>query len=41
MIGYLNIDIKSTVYGNSRTPVSSVYVITCVHATLAVTAGGK
>jgi uncharacterized protein YunC (DUF1805 family) len=41
MIGYLDIDIKNTVYGNLRTPVNSVHVITCVHATLAVTAGGK
>jgi hypothetical protein len=41
MIGYLDIDIKSTVYSNSRTPVNSVRVITCVHATPAVTVGGK
>jgi uncharacterized protein YunC (DUF1805 family) len=41
MIGYLDIDIKNTVYGNSRTPVNNVHVVTCVHATLAVTAGGK
>jgi uncharacterized protein YunC (DUF1805 family) len=41
MIGYLDIDIKNTVYNNSRTPVNSVRVITCVHATPAVTAGGK
>jgi hypothetical protein len=39
MIGY--IDIKYTVHSNSRTPVNSVHVITCVHATPAVTAGGK
>jgi uncharacterized protein YunC (DUF1805 family) len=41
MIGYLDIDIKNTVYSNSRTSVNSVRVITCVHATPAVTAGGK
>jgi hypothetical protein len=41
MIGYLNIDIKNTVYSNSRTPVNSVRVVICVHATPAVTAGGK
>jgi hypothetical protein len=41
MIGYLDIDIKNTVYNNLRTPVNSVCVITCVHATPAVTAGGK
>jgi hypothetical protein len=32
MIGYLDIDIKNTVYNNSRTPVNSVRVVTCVHA---------
>jgi hypothetical protein len=41
MIGYLDIDIKNTVYSNSRIPVNSVHVITWVHATPAVTAGGK
>jgi hypothetical protein len=41
MIGYLNIDIKNTIYSNSRTPVNSVHVVTCVHATPVVTAGGK
>jgi hypothetical protein len=41
MIGYLDIDIKNTVYSNSRTPVNSVRVVTCVHATPAVTAGRK
>jgi hypothetical protein len=41
MIGYLDIDIKNTIYNNSRTPVHSVRVVTCVHATPAVTAGGK
>jgi uncharacterized protein YunC (DUF1805 family) len=41
MIGYLDINIKNTVYSNSRTPVHSVHVITCVRATPAVTAGGK
>jgi uncharacterized protein YunC (DUF1805 family) len=41
MIGYLDIDIKNTIYSNLRTPVNSVRVITCVHATPAVTAGGK
>ena len=39
--GYLDIDIKNNVYSNSRTPVNSVRVFTCVHATPAVTAGGK
>jgi hypothetical protein len=33
MIGYLDIDIKNTVYINSRTPVNSVRIVTCVHAT--------
>jgi uncharacterized protein YunC (DUF1805 family) len=41
MIGYLDIDIKNTVYNNSRTPVNIVHVVTCVHTTPAVTAGGK
>jgi hypothetical protein len=41
MIDYLDIDIKNTVYNNSRTPVNSVHVVTCVHATPTVTAGGK
>jgi uncharacterized protein YunC (DUF1805 family) len=41
MIGYLDIDIKNTVYRNSRTPVHSIRVVTCIHATLDVTAGGK
>jgi uncharacterized protein YunC (DUF1805 family) len=41
MIGYLDIDIKNNVYSNSSTPVNSVCVVTCVHATPAVTAGGK
>jgi uncharacterized protein YunC (DUF1805 family) len=41
MIGYLDIDIKNTVYSNSRTPVNSVRIVTCVHATPTVTAGGK
>jgi hypothetical protein len=41
MIGYLDIDIKNTVYCNSRTLVNSVRVVTCVHATPAMTAGGK
>jgi hypothetical protein len=39
MIGYL--DIKNTVYSNSRTPVHNVRIVTCDHATPAVTAGGK
>jgi hypothetical protein len=39
--GYLVINIKNNVYSNSRTPVNSVRVITCVHTTPAVTAGGK
>jgi hypothetical protein len=41
MIGYLDIDIKNIVYSNSRTPVNSVRVVTCVHATPVVTTGGK
>jgi hypothetical protein len=41
MIGYLDIDIKNTVYSNSRTSVNSVCVVICVHATPAVTAEGK
>jgi hypothetical protein len=41
IIGYLDIDIKNTVYNNSRTPIHSVCVITCVHATPTMTAGGK
>jgi uncharacterized protein YunC (DUF1805 family) len=41
MIGYLDIDIKNTVYINSRTLVHSVRIVPCVHATPAVTAGGK
>jgi uncharacterized protein YunC (DUF1805 family) len=41
MTGYLNIDIKNTVYSNSRTPVNCVRVVICVHATPVVTAGGK
>jgi hypothetical protein len=40
-IGYLDINIKNTVYSNSRTPFNSVSIITCVNATPAVTAGGK
>jgi hypothetical protein len=39
--GYLDIDIKNNIYSNSRTPVNSIRVVTCVHATSAVTAGGK
>jgi uncharacterized protein YunC (DUF1805 family) len=31
--GYLDINTKNNVYRNSRTPVNSVRVITCVHAT--------
>jgi hypothetical protein len=41
MTGYLDIDIKNNIYNNSRAPVHSVLVITSVHATFAVTAGGK
>jgi uncharacterized protein YunC (DUF1805 family) len=41
MIGYLDIDIKNTIYNNLRTPVNIVRVVTCIHATSAVTAGGK
>jgi hypothetical protein len=41
MIGYLDINIKNTIYSKSRTPVNSVCVVICVHATPAVTAGGK
>jgi hypothetical protein len=38
---YLDIDIKNNVYSNSWTPVNNGYVLTCVHTTPAVTAGGK
>ncbi|KAE8817681.1 putative dual specificity protein phosphatase DSP8 [Hordeum vulgare] len=43
MIGYLDIDINGLVYSNSSatTPVNSVRVVTSVHATPAVTAGGN
>jgi uncharacterized protein YunC (DUF1805 family) len=41
MIGYLDIDIKNTVYSNSRTPVNSVRVVIWVNVTPVVTAGGK
>jgi uncharacterized protein YunC (DUF1805 family) len=41
MIGYLDIDIKNTVYSNSSTLVNSVLIVTCVQAAPAVTAGGK
>jgi hypothetical protein len=41
MIDYLDIDIKNTIYSNSRTLVHSVRVVTCDHATPAVTARGK
>jgi uncharacterized protein YunC (DUF1805 family) len=41
MIGYLDIDIKNTVYSNSRTPVNSVRVVIWVHVTPVVTVGGK
>jgi hypothetical protein len=41
MTGYLDIDIKNNVYSNSRTPVNSVRVVTCVHATPTMIAGGK
>jgi hypothetical protein len=41
MIGYLDIDIKNTVYSNSRTPVNIIRVVTCVNATPAMTVGGK
>jgi hypothetical protein len=33
MIGYLDIDIKNTVYINSTTPVNSIHIVICVHAT--------
>ena len=41
MIGYL--DVNGYVYNNSSatTPVNSVRLVTCVHDTLAVTAGGN
>jgi hypothetical protein len=39
--GYLDINTKNNVYRNSRTPVNSVRVITCVHATPVVTTEGK
>jgi hypothetical protein len=41
MLGYLDIDIENTIYSNSRTPVKNVRVVTCVHATPAVTAIGN
>jgi hypothetical protein len=41
MTAYLNIDIKNNVYNNLRAPLHSVLVVTCVHATPAMTAGGK
>jgi hypothetical protein len=41
MTGYLDIDIKNNVYNNSRTPVNSVCIVTCVHATPAMTARGE
>jgi hypothetical protein len=43
MIGYLDIDINDIVYINSSasTPVISVYFVTCVHDTLAMTVGWK
>jgi hypothetical protein len=41
IISYLDINIKNTVYSNSRTPINSVHIVTCVHTTPAVTAGGK
>ncbi|KAE8803300.1 Metal transporter Nramp2 [Hordeum vulgare] len=43
MIDYLDIDINGLVYNNSSaaTPVNSVHIITSVHATPAVTAGGN
>ena len=43
MIGYLDIDINGYVYSNSSatTPVNSVRLVTCVHDTPAVTAGGN
>ncbi|KAE8781676.1 Metal transporter Nramp2 [Hordeum vulgare] len=43
MIGYLDININDLVYNNSSatTPVNSVRVVTSVHATPAVTAGGN
>ena len=43
MIGYLDIDINGLVYSNisATTPVNSVRVVTSVHATPAVTAGGN
>ncbi|KAE8810456.1 Metal transporter Nramp2 [Hordeum vulgare] len=43
MIGYLDIDINGYVYNNSSatTPVNNVCIVTSVHATPAVTAGGN
>ena len=43
MIGYLDIDINGYVYSNSSatTPVNNVRVLTSVHATPDVTAGGN
>jgi hypothetical protein len=34
-------DIKNNVYKKSRAPVHNILVVTCVHATPVVTAGGK
>jgi hypothetical protein len=41
MTGYIDINAKNNDYDNSRTPINSVYIVTCVHATPTVTAGGK
>jgi hypothetical protein len=41
MTGYLDINITNNVYNNSRAPVHNIIIVTCVHATPAVTVGGK
>ena len=43
MIGYLDIDINGYIYSNisATTPVNMIHVVTNVHATPAVSAGGK
>ena len=43
MIGYLDIEINGYVYNNTSatTPLNNVHVITSVHATPTVTAGGN
>jgi hypothetical protein len=40
-IGYLDVDVKNSVYSNLRTPINNVCLVTCIHTTLAVNAEGK